>query len=130
VGAYLISGGGQFAGFERVMTYGFGSALLIYAVIAGELNGATFPRWLQYLGAISYSLYISHHLLLTWLAKYNPARLFGPLQILIWIALAILLAAVLYEFFERPILARLKIAMPKPPVRPLVVSPPAAAPVI
>jgi exopolysaccharide production protein ExoZ len=129
-GAYLISGGGQFAGFERVMTYGFGSALLIYAVIAGELNGATFPRWLQYLGAISYSLYISHHLLLTWLAKYNPAWLFGPLQILIWIALAILLAAALYEFFERPILARLRIAMPKPPMRPAVVSSPAAAPAL
>ena len=113
-GAYLVSGGRQFAGYERVLTYGFGSALLIYAVVAGELNGATFPRWLQYLGAVSYSLYISHHLLLTWLAKYDPAWITDPLQIVIWIALAIALAATLYEFFERPILARLRIAMPDP----------------
>jgi exopolysaccharide production protein ExoZ len=104
VGAYIASGGHWITGFQRVGTYGIGSALLIYCVVAGELNGATFPRWLQYLGAMSYSLYISHHLLLTWLAKYNP-RLAGPLQILIWLALALSLAALLYRFFERPLLA-------------------------
>lgn len=112
-GAYLVAGGLVFPGFQRVLTYGFGSALLIYTVVASELNGATFPRWLQYLGAASYSLYISHHLLLTWLAKYDAPWLPGPVQILIWIALAVGLAAVLYGLFERPLLVRLRIAMPK-----------------
>jgi peptidoglycan/LPS O-acetylase OafA/YrhL len=65
IGGYLASPG-QFFGFPRVATYGLGSALLIYTGIASELNGASFPRWLQYSGAISYSLYISHHLLPTW----------------------------------------------------------------
>jgi peptidoglycan/LPS O-acetylase OafA/YrhL len=86
---------------------------VIYAVVAAELNGARFPGWLQYLGAVSYALYISHHLLLTWLAKYNPARIPGLLQIAIWISLSLVLAIVLHEFVERPLLARLRIAMPK-----------------
>jgi peptidoglycan/LPS O-acetylase OafA/YrhL len=113
IGGYLASLG-PFFGFSRVATYGIGSALLIYSVIAGELNGASFPRWLQYAGAISYSLYISHHLLLTWLARFEPSWIPGPLQILTWIALAIGLAWMIYQSFERPILKALGIAMPDP----------------
>jgi peptidoglycan/LPS O-acetylase OafA/YrhL len=113
-GAYIASGGHWIHGFQRLATYGVGSAVLIYAVVAGELNGAVFPRRLQYLGAMSYSLYISHHLLLTWLSKYNPAWALGPLEILIWIALALALSAALYEFFERPVKTWLKIGTPKP----------------
>jgi len=112
-GAYIAAGGHWIEGLPRVATYGIGSALLIYAVVAGELNGATFPRWLQYLGAMSYSLYISHHLLLTWLAKYNPAWVPGRVQILTWVGLALAVSAALHEFFERPVLTWLKIAMPK-----------------
>jgi len=107
-GAYIAAGGHWISGFQRVATYGLGSALLIYAVVVSEIDGARFPKWLQYLGAMSYSLYISHHLLLTWLAKYNPSRIPGPIQIATWIGLALVLAVVLYEFFERPILRRLK----------------------
>jgi exopolysaccharide production protein ExoZ len=112
-GAYIAAGGHPIYGFDRLLTYGAGSALVIYAVVAAELNGARFPGWLQYLGAVSYALYISHHLLLTWLAKYNPARIPGLLQIAIWISLSLVLAIVLHEFVERPLLARLRIAMPK-----------------
>lgn len=111
-GAYLATDP-RFNGYQRLATYGVGAALIIYSVIASELNGATFPRWLQYLGTISYPLYASHHLLLTWLAKYDAPWLPGPVQILIWIALAVGLAAVLYGLFERPLLVRLRIAMPK-----------------
>ena len=112
-----------------MLTYGAGSALLIYAVVAAELNGARFPKWLQYLGAISYSLYISHHLLLTWLAKYNPDGVPGPLQIAMWIALALVLSILLHEYLERPLLARLKIALPEIKSRPRVEldQPPATA---
>jgi len=62
---------------------------------------------------MSYSLYISHHLLLTWLAKYNPAWVPGRVQILTWVGLALAVSAALHEFFERPVLTWLKIAMPK-----------------
>jgi peptidoglycan/LPS O-acetylase OafA/YrhL len=48
----------------RVATFGLGSALVIYAVTAAELRGATFPKWLQDLGAMSYSLYVWHILLM------------------------------------------------------------------
>lgn len=128
-GAYIASQGHLIIGFERLLTYGAGSALLIYAVVAAELNGARFPKWLQYLGAISYSLYISHHLLLTWLAKYNPDGVPGPLQIAMWIALALVLSILLHEYLERPLLARLKIALPEIKSRPRVEldQPPATA---
>jgi exopolysaccharide production protein ExoZ len=112
-GAYFASGGHSIGAVHRLLTYGAGSALVIYAVVAGELNGARFPAWLQYLGAVSYALYVSHHLLLTWLAKYNPARIPGPLQIAIWISLSLVVGIALHEFLERPLLARLKISMPK-----------------
>jgi exopolysaccharide production protein ExoZ len=103
---------GHFEGFDRVATFGIGSALLVYTVIAAELNGTTFPRWLQYAGAISYSLYISHHLLLTWLARFDPPWLPGPVQILIWIGCAFGLAAAIYRYFEKPTLKKLGIRMP------------------
>jgi exopolysaccharide production protein ExoZ len=118
-GAYHVSGGRQFVAFERVLTYGLGSALLIYSVIAGELNGAKFSTWLQQLGAASYSLYISHHLLLKWLAQYDPEWIPGPLQILIWIALAIGFAILCWRFFERPMLKRLGYRYPEPPRSPI-----------
>jgi exopolysaccharide production protein ExoZ len=104
--AILFGGGWYFGcyteGGTRLLTYGFGSAFIVYATVAAELNGTKFSRWLQHLGAVSYSLYLSHHLLLTWLAKFNPNWLPEYVQIAIWIALAIALACLAYELIERP----------------------------
>jgi exopolysaccharide production protein ExoZ len=111
-GGYIAAFGNQFIGFSRVATFGAGSAVLVYAVVAAELNAASFPRWLQYTGAISYSLYISHHLLLTWLARFDPPWLPGPVQILTWIGCSLGLAALIYRWIEKPTLRMLNIRMP------------------
>lgn len=102
LGWYLICSGIDGSG-SRMLTYGFGAAFLIYAVVSAEQHGARFPRWLQFLGAISYSLYLTHHLLMTWLSvSTNIPAIPGALQIVGWIVLAISLATVCYYAIERP----------------------------
>jgi exopolysaccharide production protein ExoZ len=91
--------------FARVPTYGAGAACLIYAVISAELGGAAFPRVLQWLGGISYSLYIVHYLLIKWIANYTGLWLFSPTAaIMAGIALSIGVAAVLNALIEEPVL--------------------------
>jgi exopolysaccharide production protein ExoZ len=90
----------------RLLTFGIAAALLIYSIVAAELNGTTFSRALQYPGDISYSLYIWHFLIFTILA--TPAAsaylswLPGQVQISIWIAAVVVVSAVSYEIIEKP----------------------------
>lgn len=90
----------------RFMTFGIGAALLVYSVVAAELNGATFSRTLQYPGDISYSLYIWHFLIFTILAtpavSAYLAWLPGQVQISIWIMVVAVISAVSYEIIEKP----------------------------
>jgi exopolysaccharide production protein ExoZ len=96
------------SGMQRVATFGFGSALAIYGVVAAELRGITFPRALQYLGAMSYSLYVWHLLILMWLATTADiwwiAWIPGPIQLMAWLVVALAVSAGSYECIERPVL--------------------------
>jgi peptidoglycan/LPS O-acetylase OafA/YrhL len=83
----------------------------IYAVsLRGQLASLTLGRVLQYLGRISYSLYLVHMLVGTPLVRFGLRHLpgngkgFGPAMILIALALAVSIAAahVLYVLVERP----------------------------
>lgn len=125
VGWYAFCVGASNGGI-RLLTFGLGSGLLIYAALSAEANGARFPRWMQWLGAISYSLYITHHLLLTWLALYNPTWLPGPLQMIAWVVIAIALSGLLYRWIEKPLLRAMRNQKAKAPnsiVKPLATSP-------
>ncbi|MGM4992721.1 acyltransferase family protein [Tardiphaga sp. 841_E9_N1_2] len=89
----------------RVATYGVGAAFLIYGVVVTELKGARFPRSLQYLGNISYSLYVWHLLILTWLSTTVEVLINfvpGPFQIVAWILITIIAASISHEFIEKP----------------------------
>jgi len=89
----------------RVPTYGLGAALLIYAVVSAELNGASFPRILQWFGNISYSLYIAHYLLIKWIASFTGLWLISPAAVIIAsILLSIGLAAAIHVLVETPTL--------------------------
>jgi exopolysaccharide production protein ExoZ len=91
--------------FARVLTYGLGSGLLIHAVIAAEIEGRSFSPVLQWLGKISYALYIVHYLVVKWIANFDglwPLSTAGT--IIAGILLSIGLAAALHVAVEAPIL--------------------------
>jgi hypothetical protein len=106
IGGYLCAGGHQIFGFTRVATFGLAGGAAIYAVVAAELAGARFPASLQYLGGMSYSLYLWHLPLLAWLASLagesgTHTRLPGPALWVLWLAIVLLISAASYEFIER-----------------------------
>jgi exopolysaccharide production protein ExoZ len=91
--------------FARVVTYGLGAGCLIYAVVSAELNGARFPNVLQWLGGISYSLYIVHYLLIKWIASFTELWLISSVGMVIAsILLSIGLAAIVHRVVEVPTL--------------------------
>ncbi|MBR0758573.1 acyltransferase [Bradyrhizobium jicamae] len=90
--------------FARVPTYGLGATLLVYTVVSAEHDGACFSPILQWLGSISYSLYISHYLLIRWLA--SPAerwQIASAGAVVASILLSIGLAAILHRLVEMPL---------------------------
>jgi peptidoglycan/LPS O-acetylase OafA/YrhL len=102
----FVRGAGD-AHLARVPTYGLGGACLVYAIVSAELNGARFPKFLQWLGDISYSLYIVHYLLMKWAASFTELWRVSALGVILAsIALSIGLAAVLHALVEVPTLNR------------------------
>jgi peptidoglycan/LPS O-acetylase OafA/YrhL len=100
----FVRGAGD-AHLARVPTYGIGGACLVYAVVSAELGGARFPKFLQWLGDISYSLYIVHYLLMKWAASFAAPWLVSPAGVILAsIALSIGLAAILHVLVEVPTL--------------------------
>ena len=54
----------------RVLFFGLPSALMVYGAVASELRGALgFPKWLVAVGDASYSIYLSHILVLSLLGR-------------------------------------------------------------
>ena len=93
------------AQLARVPTYGLGGAFLVHAIVSAELNGARFPNVLQWLGDISYSLYVVHYLLMKWAASFTELWRISPSGVILAsILLSIGLAAVLHALVEVPTL--------------------------
>jgi exopolysaccharide production protein ExoZ len=92
------------ATLSHVATFGIGSALLIYGVVAGEIHGMVFPATLQYFGKISYSLYVWHFLIFKWLADFAVTpSVPGQIQMMAWLLVVVAASAASYEYIERPI---------------------------
>ncbi len=82
--------------------------VLIFLAFYGAPN-RMFPRWLTYLGKISYGLYVFHEgfYLLTYWFDFGSTRTAFLGRILIAFALSVPTAILSYEYFEKPFL-RLK----------------------
>jgi peptidoglycan/LPS O-acetylase OafA/YrhL len=104
--------GGDPAGPWRVVVYGVPYGLLVYALVAAELSGtARSPRWLVHIGDGSYSLYLSHFLIVAgifqaWAFLDMKGVLDNGVVIVLAIAIALAWANISYRFLERPILRR------------------------
>jgi exopolysaccharide production protein ExoZ len=104
--------GGFPSGLERVLAFGPPSALLIMAALAFERDkGWQVPRWMIRLGDWSYSLYLSHILVLSAIARFfwTPLMTPGPLDNLLahltMAAASIVFAGLAYRLFEAPVMA-------------------------
>ncbi len=103
---WIFMHGATDALFARVPTYGLGAGLLIHAVVSAEIEGRSFSPVLQWLGKISYSLYIVHCPLLQWIANFDgPWALSTFATVIAVILLSIGLAAILHIVIEAPILS-------------------------
>lgn len=72
VGAWFCLHDGAISNEARTATFGAGSALLLYAIVTIEMRGAKFSQLLCYAGDISYSVYVWHVLILTWIRPVGP----------------------------------------------------------
>lgn len=90
----------------RVPTYGLGAGLLIHTVVSAEIEGRSFSPVLQYLGKISYSLYMVHYPLVNWIANFDGPWLLSTLGTVVAIVLlSIGFAIALHILVEAPILS-------------------------
>ncbi|MDH3437054.1 MAG: acyltransferase [Betaproteobacteria bacterium] len=94
----------------RVVVYGIPYALLVYAFVASELSGRfRSPRWLIQVGDWSYSLYLSHFLIIAgavrlWALFDFKGILDNAVVIALTITAVLVWARISYVFLERPIL--------------------------
>ena len=97
--------------FEYVARWGLSSSLLVYAVISIENLGFSIPKLLTKIGDSSYSLYLTHPLIMMFIVvlwtKLNvppmvPASILAYLLVLASIAISF----IFYKFIEKPLLVQ------------------------
>lgn len=94
-------------GDYRVLTFGLGSALVVYAICVAEWYGRIAPRWLIEIGNASYSIYLGHEIALfatryaSWQLGVSTA-IGGFLTLLAALLASIGIGLVSYRLFERP----------------------------
>lgn len=109
-GVWLGWSSAEVAGIKRVWLWGVPTAVLLAATF--WLPQSMYPKWLSAVGDASYSLYLFHPYLLVGLASIagldqRSVLLKTSLSIL-FIALSIAAAMMVYRFLERPITNRLR----------------------
>lgn len=105
-------GGGMIENhFGRFIHFGLPSALVVYGCAALKTE---FPRWSQTLGDWSYALYLTHVLTLTALGRlWNNVATQGlwdnVLAAIMMTAISVIVAALFYNYAEKPLLQRTRI---------------------
>jgi peptidoglycan/LPS O-acetylase OafA/YrhL len=103
-----------FEWWSRTIIYGPSAALLVAGVIGVERGGIRFPYALVAIGDASYSLYLSHILVLgavaqvwaRWLASPSPVNHFAALAV--ELAAAVIWSLISFRCIEQPILSALR----------------------
>lgn len=95
-------------GSSRVLVMGAISLLILYSSVTLELAGVVFPKFLQILGDWSYSIYLSHILVIKFITKqlWQPHVVEGPWDnifvLLICVACVIVVGGLIYFLIEQP----------------------------
>ena len=98
--AMLVSSQPVAEGFERVFVVGLPAALIVAGCVFTERAGMwRSVRPIEYIGDISYSLYLTHGLVLSLVARLMPS---GWVEAAVGIAISLAVAAATYHLFERP----------------------------
>ena len=94
--------------WRRTIFYGLPVALLIYGLVALELDrGLRVPKFMVHLGDWSYSLYLCHTLSISAIGRatytlFDPGPIVTPAYLILVTIGTILVSALTYYFFERP----------------------------
>jgi peptidoglycan/LPS O-acetylase OafA/YrhL len=76
-----------------------GGAILIFGAVF-VLRARALPRWLAYLGEISYSVYLSHIIVMHLIGDPGPPAL----NLALWAAGALLISSLTYRWIEQPMI--------------------------
>jgi exopolysaccharide production protein ExoZ len=94
-------------GSERVLEWGIPAFLVVQATVTLEERfGRSIPSWILGVGDASYSLYLTHMLVVMTVGRILvKARILAPESVFVAIGLvaAVLVSLVLYRFVEKPI---------------------------
>jgi peptidoglycan/LPS O-acetylase OafA/YrhL len=96
----LVSGAGLWANLHMLTAWALGYGFFLVALYWRGVPAMRAPV-AQYLGRISYSLYLLHPLALLLI----PATPWAPLTAAIWLVAALGLAAICFRWVERPTMA-------------------------
>ncbi|MGR3218273.1 MAG: acyltransferase family protein, partial [Candidatus Anammoxibacter sp.] len=103
--------------WDRLFFYGLPSAFIVYGVIAIELESAIMaPKFLRYLGDASYSIYLSHYLVLPvigrlwiitlkWTGYDNTGYMDNILAVSAMVLTVLAVGIASYRFIETPMLS-------------------------
>ncbi len=70
---HILSADMAMEGWDRLFFYGLPSTLIVYGAIAAELeSNFMFPKFMQTLGDASYSMYLSHYIVLPIIGRLWP----------------------------------------------------------
>ena len=94
----------------RFFCFGLPALLILYGAVSLEARGfAAFPAWLQKIGDASYSIYLSHILVITfvgrvWSSVSRPGLWDNALAMIAMILAAIGCGMASYRYLEQPVL--------------------------
>jgi len=105
---------GTVSGWYRVLLFGPPATLIIYGIIVFEREDhISFPAVLSQLGDISYSIYLSHILVLVvagrlWAVFDEPGWFLHYLVLMVMVGLVIFFGKLSYDFLEAPLTNKLR----------------------
>ncbi|MDA8708042.1 acyltransferase [Hellea sp.] len=98
-------------GSSRVLVIGAISLIILYGSLALEMAGVIFPKFLQTLGDWSYSIYLSHILVIKLITKqlWAPRTIEGPWDnifvLIVCLISVVAVGGILFHLVERPCLS-------------------------